>query len=217
MNNNHDYDKISSELYAKYILEALYPSRYRELIRTDRPDLISEDRSIGIEVTRVLWDKEMKSVAFFNTYLKDRQIDNIDSQIIESFVSYGNEVLTGARIKSEWTNKIIGFSPSIDGTNYSGFKKLLIKKHERISSKKYIECDQYDLFITWGDLFEDEVDEALNIIKEINDQYTEGYTFVVLDTANYLYKYDIDGGIIEKKYTRDHSKNIIARIRAEIS
>ena len=41
------------EIYAKYILETMYPARYGTLLLRDRPDLQTADGKAGIEVTSV--------------------------------------------------------------------------------------------------------------------------------------------------------------------
>ena len=41
------------EIYAKHILEAMYPARYGTLLLRDRPDLQTADGKAGIEVTSV--------------------------------------------------------------------------------------------------------------------------------------------------------------------
>ena len=216
MSNQHDYSKISSELYAKYMLEELFPSRYGVLTRSDKPDLITQDNAIGVEVTRVLWEHEMIAAKYYHDHLKGMYTNCVDPEIIHSFEKRGNEVLTGGSIKSEWENKIIGYASPLDGTNYAGFEKLLNYKYERIKDNQYTPCNQYDLYVIWRDLFEDEVDKALDILKKVGEHYSVGYRYVYIDTIKQLVKYDSINQSVEKQEAHKACEEAFSRAEAEI-
>ncbi len=50
------------ECYAKVILEDLFPDEYKELRIEDKPDLINEATSVGIEVTSAISENHREAI-----------------------------------------------------------------------------------------------------------------------------------------------------------
>ena len=196
MEVQHDHSKINSELYARYMLEILFPLEYKDLINSDKPDLISPDGSIGVEVTRVVWEEEMMAAKAFNRE--------------------GIEILSGDPVKSEWENKVIGFSSPVNGVNYEGFEKLLVQKYERINNDTYSPCRQYDLYVIWRDLFEDEAGRAVSGISETDKNYSVKYRYVFLDNTEMLIRYDTASGNMEKHDISDISTDVLKKVSLEM-
>ena len=56
------FDTCFFERYAKLTLETILGEKYSNLVNKDRPDLQTEDDSIGIEVTRALKESKIEAI-----------------------------------------------------------------------------------------------------------------------------------------------------------
>ena len=59
------------EIYAKHVLETMYPERYGTLLLRDKPDLQTEDGAAGIEVTSVngeIFERLVSEIAVSQPY-----------------------------------------------------------------------------------------------------------------------------------------------------
>ena len=206
MQNNHNLDKDISELYAKFMLEEMFPNEYSKLLKSDKPDLVTNDRSIGVEVTRILWENDMAAAVYFLKNLRSQSIDNIEPHLIDNFSQRGYEVLLGNTINAKLENKIIGFSSPSEGTNYPSFERKLETKYKRVNSDIYLKCEYYDLYVIWRELFDDELSCVTKIISEINKRFKIGYRYIYIDIGNYLYRYNTRNDFIEEFESYDLAK-----------
>ena len=60
------FDTCFFERYAKITLETILGDRYSKLVNKDRPDLQTEDNTIGIEVTRALKESKVEAIKLLN-------------------------------------------------------------------------------------------------------------------------------------------------------
>ena len=187
MAEQHEYSKISSELYARFMLQALFPARYGVLERSDKPDLKTQDGAVGIEVTRVVWPGEMILAKYLHPAQNEEDPDNADPEVI-------------------------GISSPYNGVNYEGFGKLLDYKYGRINNDGYAPCGEYDLYVIWRDLFEDEIPGAVEMIAEENRANPVNYRYVYLDTIGLVVRFDSLSGETEKISSGEESAAAFAKV-----
>lgn len=133
--NNHNKNKEYHEYLAKIVLEEVFPKKYKNLIRSESPDLIN---SIGnnVEVTKAPYKGDEEAYSLF-TKVMGLPIDKIDGRILERFKQLGHKIY-------EVNGKIIGHSLNEaiwETTNE--IETAIIKKLDKID--KY--TGETDLFI----------------------------------------------------------------------
>ena len=214
----HDYDKNVSEFCAKYTLEKLFPNEFVDLHKPKRnasgPDWITQDQSVGIEVTRVLFEHEKEDSAFFRKELNKKRLDDLPPEKLKDFYRNGNECMTGGKIKPEWEDVIIGYSYSSVGLNLEDCKKALIKKYNKTVSGKYVNCNVYDLYLFWIGVFEDEIDEAYKFIREDMSTFSMIFRYIYINTGEYVFRCDMHSNRFQKYEIRPYLREIVSKARA---
>ena len=133
------------ELNAKYILEEINSKIYSNLKKGDneRPDLMREDKSLGVEVTRIIPNEWAEIDSIVNRYLGkglsyDEVIEYTKDKNMESFIfSINNGKNWGYRKEKNSAFNMNIFLEKI--------KKEIEKKFKK--TKNYSVCKQLDLFV----------------------------------------------------------------------
>lgn len=133
------------ELNAKYILEEINSKIYSNLKKGDneRPDLMREDKSLGVEVTRIIPNEWAEIDSIINRYLGkglsyDEVIEYTKDKNMESFIfSINNGKNWGYRKEKNSAFNMNIFLEKI--------KKEIEKKFKK--AKDYSVCKQLDLFV----------------------------------------------------------------------
>ena len=60
------FDTCFFERYAQITLETFLGDKYSKLVNKDRPDLQTEDDTMGIEVTRALKESKVEAITLLN-------------------------------------------------------------------------------------------------------------------------------------------------------
>ena len=112
------YDKYFYEKVSKDTLAAFVDEKIAFFLNLDRPDIQSENKEIGIEVTRGMTTYEGNAQSFFNQYFKrDNSTEFLINKMKKMKIKYG-EIIT-----FQGTN-VRAFSP------YSGLISMMKKKKQ---------------------------------------------------------------------------------------
>lgn len=123
-----DYD----ECYTKIVLEKFFPDQYENLQILDKPDLQSEDKSIGIEVTIA---EERDSIEAERLYLQLSDTESSKRQRkIERIEQCGAKYEHGILLTS-----------GID--NFDLVNEAVKRKIEKLQSTEYASLKEYHLFV----------------------------------------------------------------------
>lgn len=135
MNRIKARSKEYDELYAKCILEYLFPEYCLQLVHCDKPDLISDINHIGIEVTSTI---SKESSAAVNLWLNHPTLNEKQCNRLES---YAFEVGKGHLIHPPKEYPCIQ-----DDSVYTPIWDLVKEKLIKLNTG-YISCEKYYLYI----------------------------------------------------------------------
>lgn len=168
------------EIYAKRVLETLYPERYGHLLLRDRPDLQTEGGVAGVEVTSVngeVFERLVTEIALSQPYQAP------SDRILELCAKCGIEY-------SEWQTFVINPLPAM------GFLEPFRRKTKKLNAG-YAALGRYDLFM-YSDrhtLDDYEMEPLLESLCAEN-QEPISYHFVYIDSGGKLACFDL----AEKSY-----------------
>lgn len=101
--NNHDRKSAMIEMWAKEILMRAYPDTFHEVVRSDRPDLVCNNSTVGIEITQVMYPNE-GIVGAFVSKNANKSEDEIGKEKLDRMKGYGYEPFM-------YNNKLGGYMP----------------------------------------------------------------------------------------------------------
>lgn len=163
------------EIYAKYILEAMYWERYGTLLLRDKPDLQTADGESGIEVMSVngeAFERLITEIAVQEPYRAPTD------RILELCSACGIEY-------HSWQTYVINPLPA------AGFIEPFRRKLKKLNMG-YAFLGHYDLFL-YSDrhtLSDSELEPLLEALCEEN-QAPISYHYVYIDTAGRLACFDL--------------------------
>ena len=170
--------KMFREIYAKYVLEYLFPNEYAILIHQDRPDLLDNIKNIGIEVTQAI---NQESAAVMNNWNMSfcEPIERKRKEHIKRVEYYDKKYHHDIKFWKE------------DACNLKEIYNAINHKNKKYKTYPY---EVMDLFVDTADNYivenENELDElaetVLMIIKELNVLYR----YVYLNITGYVYRFD---------------------------
>lgn len=174
------------EIYAKVVLETLYPRRYGTLLLRDRPDLQTADGESGIEVTSVngeAFERLVTEIAMSKPYQAP------SDKILELCGKCGIEY-------HDWQTFVIKPLPA------AGFIEPFRKKLKKLNAG-YAFLGHYDLFL-YSDrhtLEDYELEPLLAALCEEN-QAPISYVYVYIDADGKLVCFDLARGNFEVRSTK---------------
>ena len=174
------------EVYAKYILEAVYGGRSGTLLLRDKPDLQTADGEAGIEVTSVngeTFERLVTEIAMSQPY----QVPS--DRILELCAKCGIEY-------HAWQTFVINPLPA------AGFIEPFRKKLKKLNAG-YAFLGHYDLFL-YSDrhtLENHELEPLLEALCEEN-KAPISYHYVYIDASGKLACFDLAHGTYEVQYTK---------------
>lgn len=174
------------EIYAKYILEAVYSDRYGTLLLRDRPDLQTSDGEAGVEVTSVngeIFERLVTEIAMSQPYQapSDRVLDLCAQCGIEYHA---------------WKTFVINPLPA------AGFVEPFRKKLKKLNAG-YTLLGRYDLFL-YSDrhtLADYELEPLLETLCHENTAPIS-YHYVYIDADRKLVCFDLAHGTFEVQSTK---------------
>ena len=90
---NHNTEKDFYEIKSQITLQKLFRNEYSRLIRSESPDLITDDLDIGVEITRAINQQDKKEREFFHNSLMNSDISRVDLKILKIFQKNGKQIL----------------------------------------------------------------------------------------------------------------------------
>lgn len=174
------FDTCFFERYAQLTLESVLGERYASLVNRDRPDLQSEDLSIGIEVTRAMEPDKHNA----NQLLKE---------------------LAGMQIKEEHRadmQKIVdsGYGYGLPGLQYTGYieeeywalaqplQRILASKIEKVAKGFYGNFNEFGLYVFCRDLLDiTQVESAVAYVLALQDNLDMRFSTLYLSQTDTLY------------------------------
>lgn len=173
------------EIYAKYVLEAMYKDRYGTLLLRDRPDLQTADGSAGIEVMSVngeAFERLVTEIAASKPYQAPTD------RILQLCAACGIEY-------DMWQTFVINPLPA------AGFVEPFKHKLRKLNAG-YAFLGRYDLFL-YSDrhtLEDYELEPLLDTLCQENIAPIS-YQYVYIDAAGKLVCFDLVNGEFEARST----------------
>lgn len=182
------------EVYAKYVLEAMYGERYGTLLLRDKPDLQTADGDAGIEVMSVNGEAFERLVTEIALSKPGEVTDRSLKLCAECGIEY-----------HEWRTFVIHPLPAM------GFVEPFKRKLHKLNAG-YAFLGRYDLFL-YSDrhtLEDYELEPLLDTLCEEN-RAPISYHYVYIDAAGKLVCFDLVQGEFEVRRTSE----IRDRLRAD--
>lgn len=192
---NHNTEKDFYEIKAQITLKKMFSTEYSRLIRSESPDLITNDLEIGVEVTRAVNPQDEKERKYFERELINSDVSNVNPEKLEAFHRNGKQIL-----KLPDSEKIIGYS---DGFWHSNINIIgaVTKKIKAINCGKYRSVKYMDVYVfsqaefTYDDC---DLDEIMKSIIELQSKYDNTFRYLFVDAINILILFDLQKNIIQK-------------------
>lgn len=182
------------EVYAKYLLEALYKDRYGTLLLRDKPDLQTPDGEAGVEVTSVNGETFERLVTEIAMSRPGRAPSE---RVLELCDRCGIEYRS-------WQTFVIHPLPA------AGFVEPFCKKLKKLNTG-YAFLGRYDLFL-YSDrhtLEDYELDPLLEALCQEN-QAPIAYHYVYIDAGGRLACFDLARGVFEVRSTKGLRETLIS-------
>lgn len=187
MIKSHDAEKKYFENLAKFTLCLLFQDEYKGLVNFEKPDLVTQDYRVGVEVTRVLQERKMRDERFFNRHFHRQQINSLSENKLNSFLQNGNELITEDRVVGNGSMKIVGYASDL-GIYKEEFIALVRRKLINLNKGNYAFCDNMDLYAFWPSLFDDEIEYAIDGIGSVCECVQNDYRYVYVDNNSTLFR-----------------------------
>ena len=87
------------EMRALHTLRIVFPDEFGNLILSDKPDLVDDDRKMGVEVVHPANPKEMEFSAYFYKNFENKHIDQVPKKGLKKFRENGYDVCLNEQSK----------------------------------------------------------------------------------------------------------------------
>ncbi len=211
-NKSHNFSGNYYECLAKVTLGYIFPDKYDNLIKSERPDFISDDGSIGVEVTRAIHPLDAEKDSFFSKHLLKKNAKEIDKNRILSFCSDGTRLLLYGKIGGVPTDKIIGCSYGMDREGVDLITDAIEKKYKLLNEGGYQNCSSFALYVLIhnGGYYEEyEIDQIFRNVLRIAEVYEKIFDIVYIDAWDDFYVFDM----INKTMTKTDKNDSLATIK----
>ncbi|MBQ2955645.1 MAG: hypothetical protein IJE08_04200 [Clostridia bacterium] len=199
----HDTHKYYYEYRALYTLEHLFPEKFRSLMHSDSPDLVTSDNSIGIEVVRAVSNKNEQAFAFFEKELKGKRVDEVPQNKLNRF--------TETNLPLVYEDKIFGFSP-VCGVwhNTRLLQHAVASKVKKLDgySGRASKLELYVFTDTFEDYEVDEIKQLVEILKAAQHSSEFQFTTLYVDDCGWFYQCDLLNDKIEFFETKSYLRSI---------
>ena len=215
--HRHDYEKRYFEITAKMILENVYGESLGALTISDKPDIVSQDKSIGIEVTRIIRPGQKIREDYFEKSLVGKQHKHLDIAGIKRFEKDGYEVLTNERLHNVKNDDTVTayITPVFELTTQPA-KDAIIKKLDKINSGEYQPVEELYLYLIADFVFnynEGDIQEITAYFVEENAKTVRKFDGLYIDNWEQLYKCDFITREIQKNELNGLHKRICDEAR----
>lgn len=176
------FDTCFFERYAKITLETFLGDRYSKLVNKDRPDLQTEDDTIGIEVTRALKESKVEAIKLLNemAVAKVKDLPELNDKRGSGYV-YGlvdtNSV--GAEEHRYWLEA-------------SPLKRVIENKVKKVINGFYGNFKEFGLYIfTKDDLIANDLIAAMKLTLELQEGAEWQFQTLYISEVQNLYVCDV--------------------------
>lgn len=200
------YDNIYHEIYALYAMNIAYPNFADDMVKSESPDWVDAENSIGLEVTRA----ESKHIGytryFVNQYLGKKE-EEVPEEIRVQF--RGDIIIEKGRIFSICDSKGL-----VDGTRHIKFAiESCEKKLARLNSRSFSLYESNELFLflafTIGS-YDVELFASNYYIAERS--FAKKFSRIVLFDNNTLYDFRPSSGTTEEHNFSEEELSILKRV-----
>lgn len=184
-----EYDYID-EYFAKIVLEHLFPQKYSNLNKDEKPDLQDLQNNTGVEVTSAISGDWRRFIKFTD------RIDYPDkySRNIESY----KKALENDKVITESlyiANPIVYKSNSTNCIEQPPYRMIIdkfLEKNNKLNGGNYKVFNENNLYIRTILHFDDNVCQRLLDTFIENNNLTHKFKNVYILAVNCLYNYDLD-------------------------
>lgn len=188
--SKHNREKDYYEIRALLTLEKFFKKEYGNLIRSESPDLISENREIGIEITRTVNNQSEQEHKIISKEIMNNSLTDIDREKIE-FVQKSGKQIQFAVINGE--KRAIGYSDFLWHTNKLVIDTI-VRKIELINKGKYQITKHLDLYVfsdSFNEYDDTDINEIMNEILNVQSKYDIKLRYIFFDDLCTLYLLDL--------------------------
>ena len=186
------------ELYAKSVLELLFPEEFGNLCLSDKPDLIDNASCFGIEVTHPTDEDDEKYDSYFRENLFDKTINELPARGLRRFTDSKRELIfdkDSSRVES-YKKPYVPFDIELIYT-------AIRKKFTKLNSGLYTYHNNIKLYLNMSVYSLENINEnTVNNIMEyaINLKNSSEYSFkeIYYDCLMVLYRINLDTRTIEE-------------------
>ena len=143
-------EKLALSLLKKHF------SIYKGLNLSDKPDLIDEKCSIGVEVTRALNPSVEEREKYFEKKLNNRDRSEVEIDQIEKVEQYGLSIVSANDTWDSNGGKMLGLTRVFGIEEYEQLHNAIRKKY----TKKYEKLKRIDLYIFFRHVCRDGLDDS---------------------------------------------------------
>lgn len=197
MNGFFEYPMSEHTLYyyeecrAKLLLEHYFNNNYQDLIISDRPDLITNDKSVGVEVTSAIDKKTRESISLYSklAYVDDDKKQKLLKRIEDNGMMVKDGVLFYGGYSFSYNNENIA---EVTLNQYQDIFDAFVKKLAHINDGQYEKCLYYDLFIEYeAPISIDFLEQILKVFVEYNKDKVTRFRYAYITLTNSLVKFDL--------------------------
>lgn len=186
------------ELYAKSVLEVLFPEEYRNLILSDKPDLVDDNLCFGIEVTHPVDEEYEKYDSYFQDKLYNKAKEELPKKGLLRFTDSKREL-----IFDKETNRVDAYKKPYVPFDIELIYTAIRKKFSKLNSGLYKYPNNISLYLNMSIYSKENIgDTTVNGILDyaINLKNSSEYSFkeVYYDCLMVLYRINLDTRKVEE-------------------
>lgn len=130
------------EIRALHTLRIVFPDEFDNLVLSDKPDLIDDDKKIGIEVVHPANSKEMELTSYYYRYFENQHIDQVPQKGLEIFRKNGYDVCINEQSKT-----INGFKRSYQPFDLQMIYDAIDHKVGKLNKMQYQYASNISLYL----------------------------------------------------------------------
>ena len=186
------------ELYAKSVLEVLFPKEYGNLILSDKPDLIDTKSCFGIEVTHPVDEEDEKYDSYFQDKLHNKAKEELPKKGLLRFTDSKREL-----IFDKETNRVDAYKKPYVPFDIELIYTAIRKKFSKLNSGLYKYPNNISLYLNMSRYSKENIcEKTVNGILDyaINLKNSSEYSFkeIYYDCLMVLYRINLDTRKVEE-------------------
>ena len=176
------FDTCFFERYAKITLETILGDRYSKLVNKDRPDLQTEDNTIGIEVTRALKESKVEAIKLLNE-MAVAEVMAVSELREKCGTGYVYGLVDVDSVGSEEYRYWFEASP---------LKRIIENKVKKVVNGFYGDFNEFGLYIfTKDDMTVDDLIAAMKLTMELQVGAKQYFKTLYISEIQNLYVCDV--------------------------